>query len=113
MSDGETACHVSEWIQNNCPLNVWFSIIRHSTLDDFNEKTPDMLMALIERFLSKYGKYEVRPPRQANLLFLKDYYLLRDNFVMFRSAGMVNGEMVPIIAVGVTAKIIKKKGIRL
>jgi hypothetical protein len=98
--------HIGEWIEKESPFGVWFYIIRQVNLGEFNETTPKVLVRLIEQVLSGYGEYETR--KHTMPIFAFDaFYQLDENYIMYRTIGNVNGEQVPVIAVGVEAQIKK------
>lgn len=99
--------HIGEWHEKGCPENEWFTIVRHESLDCVNDGTPILLATLIEHALKSYGDFETRRYQWAIFDSYCRFEHSGHKFVMTTTTGFVNGEEVPVMAMGIEARITK------
>jgi hypothetical protein len=96
-----------KWLELGCPKDVWFTIVRDEALKHVDMDTPKRLEQLIKWFLEDHGKYELRKIPHTVAEHFTDVYIHNNVFTMARSEGIINGESVPVVAMGVEARIVK------
>lgn len=103
--------NIGEWLDAGKPKNVWFTIRRDQELTQVDENTPAILAKLIITKLAGYGLFETRLPSwclRAPFLHA-DYHIFTDSnnrqFYVKKTAGTVNGLIVPVVAMYAEARI--------
>jgi hypothetical protein len=105
---GESSISAMKWGEMGEPPGVWFTIVRHERLVSVNDTTHERLASRILRYLRHCGEFKTRQ-YDARLGNFMSFEYEGHDFLCTPSTGSVNGEYVPVLAVGIDAMILETK----